>query len=367
MECLENIIGLSKTECECLTDQLPTGSDEISDYNVSASGVFLDQLPGFNVNIASGADDCASGGIWERMYQARENAILDYKTNLLACIGSKYKPRINNFSGQLGQSTYQGALALNTQYAGQKVCPVQIKGGFIILKRIGILINSNANVTVQVYSNKNTSTLLYSSTPVVVPQFDLTWAELTTPLELPMWDDSGLHIKYYVVMVLDGSFQPLKNKKDCGCSAKEREPYLQWLSIEGANGNTISNPSSFKLTPELNGIVLDVDVKCKTSEIICSSQYPLDFENDPNALSMAYAIRFRACAILYENLLGNDNINRFTMMNREQMARDVTEWNEKYLEWVNYFCNNLNGLHENDCWVCKEQRNDIIKRGIVVT
>ena len=33
---------------------------------------------------------------------------------------------------------------------------------------------------------------------------------------------------------------------------------------------------SFKLTTELNGIVLDISATCKVSELICSSQYPLD-------------------------------------------------------------------------------------------
>lgn len=368
MECLKNIIGLSKTKCECLTDQLPTGSDEIPDYNISASGVYLDKLPGFNINIASGADDCAKGGIWDRMYEARENAILDYKTNLLGCLGTRYKSRINNFSGQLGLAKVQGNLNLSTLYAGQKISPRQIKGGFIYLNKIGILINQNANVTLYVYSNKDGSTLLYSSTPVAATANTLTWAQLSAPLELPMWDDSMSQIQYYVFMGLNGTFQPKNNKNGCGCGSGGKEPYLNWLEISGANGNSPTNLSSMKITKtELNGIVLGVDVKCKTSEIICSSQFPLDFENDPNALSKAYAIRFRAAAILYEDLLGSDNINRFTMLHRDEIYKSITEWNDKFMEWVNYECENSQSIHENDCLVCKEGKNDIIKRNIVVT
>lgn len=367
MECLKNIIGLSKTKCECLTDQLPTGSDEIPDYNISASGVYLDKLPGFNINIASGSDDCSKGGIWDRMYEARENAIMDYKTNLLSCLGTRYKSRINNFKGQLGLTKVQGNLALTTAFAGQKICPRPIKGGFIYLNKIGILINANANVTLSIYSNKNGSTLIYSSTPAPAYANVLSWAELSIPLELPMWDDSMSQIHYYVLMHLDGTFQPKNNKNGCGCN-KTKEPYLNWLDISGANGNSTSNLLSMKITPtQLNGIVLDVDVKCKTSEIICSSQFPLDFENDPNSLSKAYAIRFRAAAILYEDLLGSDLINRFTMMNRDEIVKDITTWNDKFLEWINYECENSQNIHENDCLVCKEGKNDIIKRNIVVT
>ncbi len=367
MECLENIIGLSQTECECLTDLLPTGSDEISDYNISASGVFLDQLPGFNINIASGADDCASDGIWQRMQRARTNAIQDYKTNLLACLGTKFKPRINNFSGYLGEATYKGNLSLSSSYAGQKITPTQIKGGFIYIKRFGILINANASVTIQVFKQSNETypaELIYTSTPINATANTLTYGALATTLELPMWSNSG-QVIYYVLMTLNGSFQPKNNKKSCGCGGK-KEPYLQWLNIQGANGSDLTNLLGFKLTPELNGLILDVDIKCKTSELICSDQYPLDYENDANALSTAYAIRFRSAAILYQDLLSSDNINRFTMMNREEVYKSVVEWNEKYMEWVNYMCLNTNNLEENDCLICKEGKVDIIKKAIIV-
>jgi len=367
MDCLSNIIGLSRTECECLTDQLPTGSDEISDYNESESGVFMDELPGFNVNVASGADDCAKGGIWERMNRARANAILDYKTHLLSCIGKTYKPRINNFSGLLGEPTFKGTSAFTTAYAGMKITPHQVKGAFIYIKRIGVIVNQSTNVNVKIYSNKNTYTELFSST-ISSTADAVTYGTLATPLELPMWDDSGLRIKYFVLMELNGTFQPKKNKKSCCCGgSKNREPFLEWLSLDGVSGDDLDLIDSFNVNDKLNGIVVDADVKCKASEIICSSQYPMDFENDPNALSTAYAIRYRADAILYEDLLGSDNINRMTMMNREDMAKYATEWNDKFMQWIDYVCLNTNNMRENDCWICKEGKNDIIKRSIKVT
>lgn len=368
MECLKNIIGLSRTKCECLTDQLPTGSDEISDYNVSASGVFMDELPGFNINIASGADDCAKGGIWERMARAREAAILDYKTNLLGCLGTKYKSRINNFRAQLGQAKFQGNASLSTLYAGQKINPVRVRGGYFSINRIGILINQNANVIVYVYSDKNGSELIYSSTPIAATANTLTWAQLSTPLELPMSEDNqGGEINYYVVMGLNGTFQPKNNKKDCGCGGK-KDPYTDWFSVSGITGNDMTNLDSLRSTSNsLNGIIVDIDVKCKVSEIVCSEEYPFDYENDTNALSTAYAIRYRANAILYQDLLGSDNINRFTMLNRDQLVLDIREWNDKFVEWVNYVCANTQNIHENDCLICKEGKNDIIKRANIVT
>lgn len=368
MECLKNIIGLSRTECECLTDQLPTGSDEISDYNESASGVYLDELPGFNINVSSGADDCAKGGLWERLYRARENAISDYKTNLLACVNKKYKQRIDNFSGLIGQVKYKGTNNYSENYAGMRIYPEQIKGGFMYVKQIGILVNAAVPVTVKIFSNKDGYTEIFSGDPINGDPTGVVFAELEEALELPMWDDSGLSIKYFALLVLDGTFQPRKNK-DCGCgSSANRKPYVNWMTISGAKGNDLNDIDSFSgSTDNMNGIVLDIDVKCKSSEIICSSQYPLDFDNDPDAMGMALAIRFRSAAILYQDLLGSDLINRFTMMNREDIGRYINEWNDKFIEWVNYECENMSNMNENDCWVCKEGKNDIIKRFIKVT
>lgn len=363
MDCLSNIIGLSETTCECLTDLIPLG---VTDVDVSASGIFLDKLPGLNLNVASGADDCAQGNIWQRMWDARKEAIEDYKTDLLQCVTLNYKPRIQNFSGNLGQTTFSGSMSLGSTFAGQKIIPYVVKGGYITVKRIGILIDQNANVTLQIYSNKNTSTLLFNTAvPIGALQNSLTWAVLTTPLELPMWDDSGLQIHYYIGMVLNGTFQPKKNKKDCGCSGA-KEPYLNWMRIEGAHGNNTANPGSFTLNTELNGIVVDVDVKCKTLDVICNSQFPLDYENDAVARGMAKAIRFRAAAILIQNLINSDNINRFVLLDRTQLMNNIVEWNDKYVEWINYVCQNTNSLTNNDCLICKETKNALLKRSILV-
>lgn len=365
MECLENIIGLSKTECECLTDLIPSDltTDDITKTN---SGIYLDRLPGFNINVASGGEDCASGGIWQIMYDAREEAIADYKEALLSCVNMTYKPRANNFAGYIGQTTFSGSSNHSMAYFGQKVKPFQIKGAYMTVKRVGIIINQSTNVTLQVYSNKNTSTLIFNSSPQVpVLANQLTWANLTTPLELPLWDDNMSDLTYYFVLVGNG-FTAKANKKDCGCGKKQFDPATNWMTFEGVQFNDANDPDNHSSTNSLNGIVLDVEVKCKASEIICSSQYPLDFENDAVAMGKAKAIRFRAAAIVYEKLLSTDNINRFSLMKREESIQYVGEWNNKFNEWVQYECANTTNLTNNNCLVCRETKTEILKRGVVV-
>jgi hypothetical protein len=361
MECLNSIIGLSRTTCECLTNDLDSGA--VPDHNISNSGIFLDELEGFNLNIASAADDCAEGGIWERMQKAVENAKLDFKRNLLGCVNQQYAPRLKNFTWQLGQSTFNGTLNNVTgTHAGMRVSPAQIKGGFIYLKRIGVLINETAPVTLQVYSDVDGGTLIFenSATPVSAIANTLTWGTLAEPLELPMWNSDGHYIRYYVLMLLNGTFKPKGNKKDCGC-AGARRPYDQWLELLGVSGSDTSNLLGFKSNSTyMNGIVLDVDVKCKTTEIICSSEYPLDFENDGDAMNMAVTIQLRAGARLYEDILSSPEINRFTLMNREGIQSKINFWNEQYQAAVAAICENVH-LSANDCLVCKTTNTSLTK------
>ena len=376
MECLNNVIGLSETECECNEEGRP------EDYNVSKSGIYLDRLDGFNFNFASGADDCQNGDLWARMAQAVEDAKTDYRNDLLGCVSRFYKPKFNTFTGQLGQSTFKANVNnLSADYAGIKITPAYIKGGFIIVNKIGIIINQNAPVTVQIWkqvSDSSDAEMVFGSTPINATADLVTWASGTvTPqypsgqplVELPMWDESGNYVRYYAVMLLNGTFKPKNNKKDCGCGGSSNtKPYIRWMDFSGVYGDNILDPSSFKNNGDsvLNGITLKVEVKCKVSDIICSSEYPMDYENDGNALNMAYAIRFRAGVHLFEYLLSSDNINRFTLMNREAAGAKIKEWSAAYSQYIEDTCKNTNRLFENDCLVCRDAQNTVIKKGIRV-
>lgn len=362
LSCLSNIIGLSETECPCFDTDKPVDFDE------SNSGIYLDQLEGFNLDLASGADDCGKGGIWERMEQARRNAIIDYKNNLMGCVGQNYKPRIKTFDAQLGNSTYQGSLNYTQSFVGLKITPIQVKDGYIVLKRIGVLVNASVPVTVRVYnnvpSNGDESTLLFQSPPINAIADTITWAALTTPLELPMWNYDK-QVRYFIVYVMDGAYQPKDNKKDCGCNGASR-PYLQWLDYFGIVGNDLDF-TNFSQTNSANGMSLEIQVKCKATNVICSDEYPMNYEDDSDALNAAYAIRFRAGARLYEDLLNSGKINRFTLFNREYVQAKITEWNTEYMNWINYLCANIDvGL--NDCLICKtNNQNSLIKTNINVT
>lgn len=351
-DCLDKIIGLSETTCPCFDEGKP------EDANESASGIWLDQLDGFNLKVADSASDCGKGSLWERMERAVRDAKLETKKDILGCIGATYKPRYEIFSGQIGQPDFKSALNLTTDYAGVKVAPAQLRGAYVYLKRIGIIVNASVPVTVEVYSTEgysetqNGKLVASYTTPGNVVANQLTWLSLTSVLELPMFS-YNCRLDYYVLLKLDGTFQPVDNKIDCGCGGVQR-PWLSWLNVSGTKGSDVNNIRSFTNTDKIfNGVILDLEVKCKTEELICNSERPLDFVNDAYAKYLAYAVRFRAAAKLYSDLLSTDNIDRQTMMNRDEMKIWMNEWQKNYLACINYLCSLIN-VGNNDCLVCKD-------------
>lgn len=362
LTCLDEIIGLSQTTCECLEDGRP------ENYNVSKSGIFLDRLEGFNLNIVSGSDDCASGELWQRMAQAVEDAKTDYRSDLMGCVARTYKPKFNTFTGQIGQSTFKNTLTINKLYAGMKISPAYIRGGYFTINKIGVIINQTAPVTVSVYSNENGSTLLFTGTPINAIANTITWAVLANGLELPMFSQSGESLEYFILMELNGSFRPKDNKISCGCASSKPQGWEKWMSVYGVTGNDVLELDNFTTSSDLilNGIAVNVSLACKVSEIICSENYPLDFKEDGNAMNSAYAIRFRAGARLYEYLLSSDNINRFTIMNRERDAAKINEWNTIYMNYIADSCKNIDRLSDNDCLMCRDTQGTILKRSILV-
>lgn len=357
LDCLENIIGLSETECECLID-----GTEPADYNTSESGLFLDRLDGFNINVAGGADNCSEGGIWDRMSKAVSDAKIEFRTALLGLINQRFQPRAKAFTGQLGSSGWKSNLSISHLYAGVKITPLQLTGGVILLKRIGVLINNSQNVTVKVYSNENDSTLINSyTTSSPVTAGSLSWLTLTPQLELPM-SSNERQISYWVVLEING-FQPKNNKKDCGCGGVKRE-WKEWITFQGALGNDLTDVEAFTSNDYMNGLVLDVDIKCEASTLICGDSKLLDFTNDSFSQYMAEAIRFKAGEKLYRGLLSTDQINRFTMMNREEITATASSWGQNYIKVMEYLAEIID-TKENDCMKCR--RNNNMVRGSILT
>lgn len=356
MECLQNIIRLSRTECDCYDNNKPAG------YNEGKSDIYLDELEGLSLELAKSVSDCESGGLWDLLAKSRENAEKQFKADILSCIGRDFTSKRSNYGGLIGNTAFNSTLSFSQNMAGVKIHSQNILGGYLTLKSFKLMFNTTATFDIKIYSSDDLSTPI-ATYPVTSAANSLQSVSITDPLKLPLWSIVNSYVDYYVVYDIDGSFMPKNNKLACDCN-KQLVAYKNWVAPTGIRGNNYQELSSFSNTTEMNGLALDCDLTCNTTRLICSDEYPLDFENDGRAMQMAYAVRFKAGEMLIESILSSGNINRYTMMDREALYGKRNRYRKLYEDWIVYLCENTEVLNS-DCLKCR-QNNSVSKGSILV-
>lgn len=367
--CLDNIIGLSRTTCECF-DPKSFQSD------VSNSGRYLDETEGLNLNMADAATDCEQGTVWDLMEKARNNAIVSFKADMMARLVTTYKHKRKPWSGLMGGTDFKNTIEIIGDYAGVQIYCQNIIGGVMSVKRIGLIFDSDATFPIYVYDNLTNE--IVEEYEVTANANRLTWFNLPSSLNLDMNNTGNENPRYYFLYQKQ-SFKPKDNKASCGCGGGhyayyfkpdaplfksypgyEKYRWSEFVMLTGTMGSDLSNRENWNNTQYLQGIVLDVDFKCKIQDLICKDT--LDFETNENAVVMAAAIQYKAAALLIDNILASGTINRYTMTDRERMMGKKNTYTTEYNNRIDFLSRNIN-LSTNDCLECNDF-NDLLKVGI---
>ena len=354
MECLENIIKLSRTECSCYDDSKPLTFAE------GKSDIYLDELEGLNLDLIKSAADCSNGGLWDLLAKSRENAVKAFKADLLSCVGLNFTSKRPNYGGLIGNTAFNSTLSFSQNMAGVKLHVSNILGGYMTIKGFKLMFNATKTFNILVYSTDDLSTPV-ATYPVTSTANALQSVTITTPLKLPLWSTVNSYVDYYVVYELDGTFYPKNNKAACDCN-KTLVAYKNWVSPTGVRGNDTQDLTNFAATSEFNGLSIDVDLNCNSTRLICSDEYPLDFEQDGRAMQMAVTVRWKAGELLIESILSSGNINRYTMMDREALYGKRNRYRKLYEDWIAYLCENTEVLNS-DCLKCKQNSN--VSKGFI--
>jgi len=346
--CLENIIGLSKTDCPCYEDDKP------EDFDISKSGLFLDELDGLELKAIESDIECGDGSIWEKMETAVANAKIKWRTDFMKCIGDDTKARRKAFYGLIGLTEWTKSVVVSTDYLGERLRTCNIKGGEFTLKGIKTLMDNSATFTVEIYNN-------LSPTPIVSLANINAVADVITDnvlapdplLTFPLYSEECDELEYYILYKPEGAFAPRNNRASCSCS--KRPEWEKWADIQGVSGDDIADRELWSSTKEANGLLLDLQFNCNTSELICGgTNSEIDFENDDKAMTMAYGIRYEAGRSLIDNILGSGNVNRYTMLPSDALWNLRNQWVERYEEMLAYFCQETE-INSNDCLMCDDK------------
>lgn len=364
-DCYESIVGLTRTDCECYTS-IP---DDASD---SMSGLYLDELVG--LSFIQSMTNCDNGNdLFQNMEKARDNAITSFQADTNALLLQNYKMKRKPFYGGIGRIVSNSITIPNGNYLGVRLRGDSVKGGVLYIKSIGTSFYHSGIITLNIYNNLGELVGNYNLNAVQDVH-----TQNPVNIQLPLYSDYAENMEYSFVYQYDDNLRPKVNDIKCSCGSFKpvfncRKPYYHnshektygwadWLMVGGIN--SVGLPDFTALPDATNnymyGLTFQVELKCKVGDVLCTDQ--LDFDGNPLAAAMAIAIQNKAGEILGSWVLQSGNLNRFTLINTEQLINDVANFKTTYNQMIRYIVESAD-ITQNDCFSCNDIWN-MAKGGI---
>lgn len=342
-ECLGNIIGLTRSDCECF---------EVGD-NESDSNLWLDELEGLNLKMADGATDCETGSLADLLKLAREQGIAAFKTDYASKMAANWKQSRSTFLGIIGKSKEFDADYNVSTLAGQRIVFAPVKNGIWKITRIGTLMDTTGTVELNIYNNISDDPLHTFTLNATANKTN--WNVLPETIYLPMYSVEVDYLEYFFVYTTAGK-KPKNAKLNCSsCSGKKiyfncnspqidmkmndaRLQFVQWCNVTGINGSTIESlkAANASFVDCAMGIFTDGEMKCNSQGIACNDT---DYEYSNVAKVKAYATWYRSGAFLINMILSTQQVNRYTMLDREALYGKRNHYIKEYGERIEWLTN----------------------------
>lgn len=336
LACLDTLIGLSAVSHACFTDDEPAG------FDTSISGYYLTD-PDFGLT----AMDGVSVAGWGVLEQAREQAIREFKTDLLASLRSRFDLAASPFNGYFGKLKYTSTRSVSNDYLGIRIRARRQKGMKVVLTKCLLGLDTSGSYTVTVTSND----------PLFVAPDNLTVTHTTgsfngtdwpgSGIELPLWSDSldCDYLEYYISFDRSGA-TPYNNLLTC-CG--NNEGWQKHLKSSGFSAGTATPETTGSFSSAAMGMSLKGYITCETLDWICELNEVggLDFQD-----IIARCIQWRGAAIACSLLIESPGISVGNGFNLPILADRRTLLNGKYAPAVKWVSENIpRGL--TDCFTCK--------------
>ena len=116
----------------------------------------------------------------------------------------------------------------------------------------------------------------------------------------------------------------------------ERYQFKKWCNVTGVNGTSVDaiRDANTGFFDHAMGLVIDGAMSCDAQSIACND---VDFDHSAIAKVKAYAVWYRAGVFLINSILSTNNINRFSLLDREALYGKRNSYTKEYnnrLVWL---------------------------------
>lgn len=331
LDCLNNIIGLSPSDCNCWDASKPI---DFNDLNESSSGLYVSQADTIPLRWTNSAADCENGGLWDLLITARNSAVRDLLSDYLASTQEVKSERFLPFTA-IGDNYYKQAEQVKptATHAAVWIEPYELRGAKIKVESVDIAfwdgIAGSTDVDIEVYSSLDFTNPIDTATATVTGNKQYFTATFSTPIEIDLGSiRSDLNERIYFVYSIPVGARPVKNQTEKGCQCSQQtkvrnNPYLQVLCLGGVQSDSVANlETPITGTSTMQGLVINASLECDYYSWLC------DLAQTPNVVTsvngsgqrlrlgmvLADGLQAKSVVNLIQSIITSSRINHFTMV-----------------------------------------------------
>lgn len=343
--CFDGVIGLTRQEDDCVE-----GYD--SSYSDSESGLYIDELQGMALRILNSTGGNAT--IWQKMENARENAINAFKVDALKEILKTKEPARKNFIGTIGGKSFSSLLASDTYYGLRMFS--DIRGGTFTLRGVTLILSTTEAVNLNVYTGETEE-----DGAAAIHTFALTSSagrqkyNAVTPTQLSLEGD--LYFLY------SSTGTPYNNKLNCNCGGykwcfdllnpcfrQSRDRWTEWAMVGGVHGSDLTIRDDWGTSRDAEGLILHGDFGCDTMGILCGDES--DFASNEIDSAIAWAILYKTGSFLSSYIMDSQEVNRYTLLGVDGLGANIAYYEDRYKMMLEYIAENIED-DRNECLKCR--------------
>ena len=190
LECIENIVGLTRTQCNCFDGDLPTDYNAV---NHSDSGYYItDIADGFPlIEAVYQSISCGDGNIYDVLIRCRQQAIQELVTNFGAALTMTHEGA-KGFNESIGRTRREQAARTIRLHTGMQLRPARLRDASMTIKAISVgMVSGSGPLVVTIRSGVGDT--LFAPQTITIPNVvagSYVRHVLDTPINLPFHYDS---------------------------------------------------------------------------------------------------------------------------------------------------------------------------------